>query len=203
TERFDPAGADVVRMPDAPADALIIGTIGRAVRVKDQLTLVDAFGRLVAQYPGERERLRLVLVGDGPESGALKARVAELGIDDLTWLPGRLDNVERVLRGLDVFALTSLNEGISNTILEAMATGLPVVATNVGGNPELVDDGSTGFLVPVADVECLSETLGRYLSDPSLRRRQGQQARDKAVRRYSLDAMVDGYVTIYDELMQT
>ena len=201
TERFNPEGAEVVRMPDAPADALVIGTIGRAVPVKDQLTLVDAFGRLVAQYPDQRHLLRLVLVGDGPELATLRARVAELNLGDLAWLPGRLDGVERVLRGFDIFVLTSLNEGISNTILEAMATGLPIVATAVGGNPELVDDGDTGFLVPVSDAEALSRVLGRYLAEPELRRQQGRQARDKAERHYSLNVMVDRYVSVYDKLM--
>ena len=82
-----------------------------------------------------------------------------------------------------------------------MATGLPIVATAVGGNPELVDDGDTGFLVPVSDAEALSRVLGRYLAEPELRRQQGRQARDKAERHYSLNVMVDRYVSVYDKLM--
>jgi glycosyltransferase involved in cell wall biosynthesis len=98
-----------------------------------------------------------------------------------------------------VFVLPSLNEGISNTILEAMATGLPVVATAVGGNVELVDD-ATGMLVTAGDDAALARALGRYLADAELRTAHGRNARAVAVERFSLPAMVAGYQGVYDAL---
>ena len=105
------------------------------------------------------------------------------------------------MRGLDVFVLPSINEGISNTILEAMATGLPVVAGRVGGNPELVVDGVTGRLYDPADPAGLEQALLPYLTDPALRQAHGAAGRDRVVQNFSLDAMVERYLDLYDELL--
>ena len=107
------------------------------------------------------------------------------------------DRVADALRSLDVFVLPSLGEGISNTILESMATGLPIVATRVGGNPELVEEGRFGHLYPATDETRLAELLESYLADEQLRRTHGAAARDAALARFSLDAMMQGYSGVY------
>jgi len=111
--------------------------------------------------------------------------------------------VPELMRTFDVFALPSLGEGISNTILEAMATGLPVVATRVGGNPELVEEGVTGTLVPVGMHRALAAALRTYVDDTALARRHGANARKRAEERFSIDAMVAGYLSVYDSVLAT
>ena len=107
-----------------------------------------------------------------------------------------------ILRGLDFFVLPSLAEGVSNTILEAMATGLPVVATRVGGNPELVDEGITGRLVPSADSEAMATAILGYFDDPATARQHARAARQAAVQRFSLDRMIKDYLLLYDGLLR-
>jgi glycosyltransferase involved in cell wall biosynthesis len=179
----------------------VFGTVGRMQEVKDQPTLARAFVRLLALHPELKATARLALVGDGP----LRARCAEIlaaaGIADLAWLPGERSDVADVLRACDVFVLPSLGEGISNTILEAMATGLPVVATAVGGNPELVTDGETGALTPAADPEAMARAMAPYALDESRRRTHGAAGRATAERRFSLEAMVAAYVDVYDHAL--
>ena len=201
TDRFAPRAT---RQPDGLPPALrgdgvvIVGTVGRLQRVKDQATLLRAFAALVADQPAVRERLRLAIIGDGPLMSDLRALSASLGIDSLTWFPGALQNIPDALGALDVFVLPSLNEGVSNTILEAMASALPVVATGVGGNPELVGDGVCGRLFTPGDTGTLTRLLGEYAHDPELREKHGQAARQIAVRRFSLDAMMKNYQAVYD-----
>jgi glycosyltransferase involved in cell wall biosynthesis len=108
--------------------------------------------------------------------------------------------VSELLQTLDVFVLTSLNEGLSNTILEAMATGLPVIATAVGGNGELVVDGETGSLVAPSDVDALAARLARYRQDPALAARHGRAGRSRVVAQFSLAAMVSAYGDLYRSL---
>jgi glycosyltransferase involved in cell wall biosynthesis len=120
---------------------------------------------------------------------------------DRAWLPGERSDVPEVLRGLDCFVLPSLAEGISNTLLEAMSTGLPIVATQVGGNSELIDDHSTGRLVPAASPEAMADAILEYFDAPPIARQYGQAARAAALQRFSLDRMVSSYVALYDELL--
>ena len=128
--------------------------------------------------------------------------LADANASALAWLPGARDDIAQVLRSFDAFVLPSLAEGISNTILEAMASGLPVIATRVGGNAELVDDGTTGTLVSSADAAALAQAMLRYARDPALARAQGRAGRDRAERLFSLDAMVTRYTALYDRLLQ-
>jgi sugar transferase (PEP-CTERM/EpsH1 system associated) len=203
--KFAPRGAagrpPILPPGFAPAGAVVFGTVGRMQEVKDQPTLARAFVRLLALHPELKATARLALVGDGP----LRARCAEIlaaaGIADLAWLPGERSDVADVLRACDVFVLPSLGEGISNTILEAMATGLPVVATAVGGNPELVTDGETGALTPAADPEAMARAMAPYALDESRRRTHGAAGRATAERRFSLEAMVAAYVDVYDHAL--
>jgi sugar transferase (PEP-CTERM/EpsH1 system associated) len=206
TERFAPAAADFMApWPSgfAAADSFVIGTVGRIQAVKDQATLVRAFAALVGRDPDLRRRLRLAIVGDGPLFTELKQLVADLGVADLAWLPGSLHDTSAAMRALDVFVLPSLNEGISNTILEAMASGVPVLATDVGGNPELVEAERTGRLFTPGDVAALTRLLTNYVADTALVRRHAHQARERAVEQFGLAGMVGRYQAVYDELCRT
>jgi glycosyltransferase involved in cell wall biosynthesis len=127
--------------------------------------------------------------------------LAEAGVEQLAWLPGERADVPDVMRGLDCFALPSLAEGISNTILEAMASGLPVVATDVGGNAELVVDGQTGELVPSGDVQAMAASIAGLASDPARAAAMGAAGRLRVERHFSLPAMVDAYRQLYDRLL--
>ncbi len=120
---------------------------------------------------------------------------------DLAWLPGERNDVADILRGLDCFVLPSLAEGISNTILEAMACGLPVIATDVGGNGELVDAGVTGMLVTAADPEQMADQLAAYARNPDSARAAGHAGRLAVENRFSLGAMVSQYKNLYDTLL--
>lgn len=179
---------------------VVIGTVGRAQPVKDQATLLRAFARLRADQPALGAALRLVLVGDGPQLAPLQALAQELGIAPQTWFAGASSDVPRMLAALDVFVLPSLSEGISNTILEAMASGLPVLATAVGGNVELVRAGEEGAFFAPGDVAGLASLMGVYSGDAALRRAHGAAARAGALARYSMPAMVGNYLAVYDGL---
>ena len=183
-------------------DSIVIGSVGRIQAVKDQATLLRAFAGLAVNRPELRDRLRLVVAGDGPLLAELRKLADSLAIGPASWFPGALGNISAVLRGLDVFVLPSLNEGISNTVLEAMATGLPVLATAVGGNVELVDDGVNGRLFAVGDSAALAGLLADYASNASLRRDHSLAARRISQDRFSLQAMTDRYAAVYDSLLQ-
>lgn len=176
---------------------LVVGTVGRAQAIKDQISLIRACARLRRDAPEMRERLLLAIVGDGPMLAALRSEADALGLGDAVWLPGNIGDIPGVLRGLDVFVLPSLMEGISNTLLEAMATGLPVIATSVGGNVELVAQDVEGRLFEPQDVDTLAGLIAAYLADPALRLRTGRAARERVLREFSLPAMVGRYQKLY------
>ena len=202
TLRFRPA---VVRerLPGSPftdPSAVIVGTVGRLQTVKDQVNLVRAVA--IARARGEGgQALRLVIAGDGPQRGEVEAEIRATGIGDITWLAGERSDVPAVMRALDVFALPSRAEGISNTILEAMASGLPVLATEVGGNAELVAAGTTGQLVPAQDPEAMAQALLRYTSDAALRHNHGAAGRRRVEQNFSIDNMVTRYTSLYEQLL--
>jgi len=179
--------------------SIVIGAVGRMVAIKDHVTLVRAFAETVRRLPDGAARVRLVIVGDGPKRDECSSIARECGIEQQCWFPGRRDDVAEILRGLDVFCLTSLNEGINNTILEAMASGLPIIATAAGGNPELVIDGETGCLVPPGSVSSLADALLRYTQNAALRAQHGRASRRRAEAMFSLDSMVEGYLGLYGQ----
>lgn len=204
SEKFCPPldGRESLPVADfAGPDSIVVGTVGRMQTVKDQLTLVRAFLQVLKTVPDARKYLRLVLVGDGPLRAAAEKMLAEDDALQLAWLAGARHDIPELLRGLDVFVLPSLAEGISNTILEAMATGLPVVATRVGGNPELVADGVTGTLVPASDPMAMAAAIADYFLDAGKRQRHGKAAREMVERKYSMDAMVAAYMGVYDRVL--
>jgi glycosyltransferase involved in cell wall biosynthesis len=119
----------------------------------------------------------------------------------LAWLPGERDDIADIMQGLDVFVLPSKNEGISNTILEALASGLPVIATAVGGNVELVEAGVNGMLVQPGDVAEMAQALLGYLDAPARIAEHGENARQQAVQRFSIPVMAEAYATVYDQTL--
>lgn len=204
TQLFRPRTAPRARV--GPADfacqeGLVLGTVGRMVSIKDQLTLVRAFLRLLDTEPEGRHRCRLVIIGDGALRKETLDLVRAANAEHLSWLPGERADIPEIMRGLDLFVLPSLKEGISNTILEAMASGLPVVATRVGGNPELIEEGVTGLLVPPANPVAMAEAIRSYLQDPGLLTRHGQAGRKRAETQFSMEGMVKGYLAVYDSVL--
>ncbi|HRD92090.1 TIGR03088 family PEP-CTERM/XrtA system glycosyltransferase [Accumulibacter sp.] len=179
----------------------LVGTVGRMQVVKDQTTLAAAFVRALAAFPELASRLRLVMIGDGPLRAKAQALLDDAGVAELAWLPGQRDDVPDILRGLDCFVLPSLAEGISNTILEAMASGLPVIATDVGGNGELLEAGRTGELVPAADVEAMAQQIAAHALDADRSRAAGEAGRALVERRFSMEAMRERHQALYDELL--
>ncbi len=205
TERFRSGGAGTsAGAPEAwqdDPDAFVIGTVGRLQDVKDQATLVEAFGILRGLLP--QEKLRLVLVGDGPLRTQLEAQVARLGLQDSVCFAGARSDVAPVMRSFSLFALSSIAEGTPVTMLEAMASELPVVATAVGGIPDLVEQGVSGTLVPPRDPQALAAAIVPYVRERALARRHGAAGRARVEQQYSMQAMLVAYVALYDELCQT
>lgn len=186
--RPGPEGAAVREELGVPADAWVLGMVARPDPIKDPATLFRAFAKVRERVP----HACLVPVAFAPEEPM-----------DGVFPAGVRSDVAQVLRAFDVFALTSLNEGISNTILEAMATGLPVIATRVGGNPELIVDGETGRLFPVGADDELASILVEYATQPELCRAHGAAARQRVVSAFSLPSMVDGYRAVYRRVAQS
>ena len=205
-----PNGVDTLRFhPRPPAaraamrqslglrtDALAFGCVARMTPEKRHVDLVDAFARVHAAFP----QARLLLMGDGPLRGELEARAASLGVADAVRMLGMRPDVEAILPALDVGMLASSTEGMSNAILEMMACGLPMIATDVGGNPSLVQAGATGLLVPACLPDRLAEAMLVLATDPALRHRMGEAARLRVQREFSLAAMVRAFDHAYRRL---
>ncbi len=206
-------GVDVTRfrlasapepIPGCPFSApthWLVGSVGRMQAVKDPLLLAQAFVVALKQRPALRERLRLVMVGDGLMRQKVISCLASAGVEALAWVPGERNDVPDVMRGLSCFVLPSLAEGVSNTILEAMASGLPVIATDVGGNAELVAAGRTGDLVPAQDISALASCLVRLAEQPQQALAWGRAGRLEVEQRFSLEAMVASYKNLYDRCL--
>ncbi|MEP7183698.1 MAG: TIGR03088 family PEP-CTERM/XrtA system glycosyltransferase [Betaproteobacteria bacterium] len=204
TERFRPGAgrrAPIGECPFQDPGHWLVGTVGRMEAVKDQTNLARAFVRALRLHPDARARMRLVLVGDGGLRPQVEAILDEGGARDLAWFAGERGDVVPLLQGLDCFVLPSLAEGVSNTILEAMACGLPVVATRVGANGELIEDGLTGRIVPAADSDALAREIVRYFDDPVTARRHGRSGRQLVLKHFSLERMVERYHRLYTNLL--
>ena len=195
------AKTDITPEGFLPNSPIVVGTVGRIAEVKNQKLLVDGVKFLVEKRPELKADLRLVLVGDGPLYSSLKDYVTEIGLSDLVWMAGDRDDVAELMQLMDVFVLPSLAEGISNTVLEAMATGLPVIATNVGGNPELISEGENGRLVKVGDEEGLAEAIGELVDNPELRAKMGKKGIDQVKSTFNWQRAVGEYLGVYDELL--
>ena len=174
-----------------------IGTVGRLSAVKNQQLVIDSCAELLSQRPELRTKLRFYIIGDGPDYSRLRARIEELQLNDCCTLTGNRNDIPVAMRELDIYIQPSKAEGISNTILEAMASGLPVIATEVGGARELVADRVNGQIIPSEDIEQLVKALERYLDNPDLRLKQGQASRQRALQQFSIKVMTDLYGRVY------
>lgn len=198
-----PNGVDTVRYaPLEPASVpsptqVLIGAVGRIDRIKNHSGLLDAFRLLLDRFPETQFDLRLTIVGDGPLLQTLRDRVDAESLGDRVLLPGACANIAVIMRSFSVFVLPSLSEATPVTILEAMATALPVVASRVGGVPQLVLDRQTGLLVDPSDLEVLADALSAYIRDPQLRVQHGAAGREHVLAHYSIDKMVTGYDALY------
>lgn len=199
SERFQPTQSEV--RSDERANLIVVGTIGRLDPVKNQVALLTAYRSIVDQDPGLADRLRLLIVGGGPKHLDLETEARRLGISDKVTLTGECDDTAAALREMSIFALPSLNEGISNTLLESMASGLPAVAAAVGGNPEVVEDGVTGRLYDPRYPGGLEGSLREYILNPGQREAHGRAARARALQHFSMRSMVERYLALYDQML--
>jgi glycosyltransferase involved in cell wall biosynthesis len=179
------------------ADEFCIGCVGNLLPVKDHMTVLRAVDLLA----GEMKRWRLVIVGEGPERPKLEGFIeAHPEWKRQISLMGTSDRVPELLNAMDVFVLSSLSEGISNSLLEAMSAGLAVIATATGGNPEVVVDGESGLLFPVGDFGRLAQELSRLRTREELRSELGVRALRRVRDEFSIDAMVRKYDEVYEAL---
>jgi glycosyltransferase involved in cell wall biosynthesis len=174
-------------------------TVCRLMPRKNVSYLIDAMEMLLRRYPD----LSLRIVGDGPEATALKQKVKRLGIGDSVEFTGPQGNVGPFYRAADCFVLASTEEGSSNAILEAMACGLPVIASNIRANHETVENGVSGLLVPSRDVAALAEAIERLLLDRKLRERLGSRARQMVRESYAEDRYIEEHVALYRRLVRS
>ena len=204
TARFYPAAgahASIAGCPFHAPDHWLIGSVGRLEGIKDPLNLARAFVIALKARPAAANRLRLVVMGDGALRQEAESVLADAGVRELAWFACERADVPEFLRGLDCFVLPSLAEGVSNTILEAMATRLPVIATRVGGNAELIESGMTGTLVPSAHPDAIAKAILAYFSDPAAARRHAKAAHHVALTRFSLATMVAAYTSVYERAL--
>lgn len=193
TERFENARANGER--GAETNPVRILFVGRLADGKGLFDLLDAVARLDAD-------VTLEIVGDGPLADDLAAAVRRRGLDDIVTLHGYRSDVERVMAGADVFALPSYREGTPRVVTEARAAGLPVVATDIAGLPEMVRDGETGFLVEPGAVDALRDRLARLVQSPELRRRMGERARD-GLAKFERETAAEAYRELYRSVLDS
>jgi len=174
----------------------VVGTVGRLETIKNQPLLARAFVQLVQSQPPGAARLRLAIVGAGPLAAEVLQIMQAAGLKDRLWLPGVRADVPEVLRALDCFVLPSLSEGTSCTLQEAMASGLPIVATHVGGNADLLQGGRCGSLVPSGDASAMAQAIARVLQEP-LTLPNPTATRTLIVQTYGLDAVLQQYQQLF------
>jgi glycosyltransferase involved in cell wall biosynthesis len=183
----------------APQGTVLIGHVARLDKVKDQAGLLAAF-KLLRDGAGHVE-CRLIIAGEGPQREELERQIAGFGLGATVRLLGNRQDVAELLAECDVFALSSIAEGMPVTLLEAMAARLPVVATDVGGVGLVVETGVTGTLVPAGDPRAMASALTTYAANPALRRQHGAAGSARVAAQFGLGAMVGAYVNLYDELL--
>ena len=176
-----------------------VGAVMSLTSKKNPFLLVEAARRVVAARPGTR----FFIAGEGPLRFEIERRISGAGLAGRVQLVGLRSDVPELLRSIDLLALPSDREGLPNVVLEAMATGLPVVATAVGGTPEIVREGLTGRLVPPGDPETFARAIVEILSEPGASSRMGQEGRRVAISEYGLGTMVERTQALYSDLLGT
>jgi len=195
--RPDPARAATARAAlGIPAEALLLATVGRLTAVKGQVTLIRAIAKCLQQG----ERVFLLILGEGELRSHLEALSAELGIAEAVRFPGWRSDVASVIDACDIFCLPSLNEGMGKAIVEAMAMGKPVIASDVGGIPDLVVPGENGILVPPGDSNTLAKAIVNLRDHPEMRVNMGEQGKKKALG-YGVESMIHKIDSLYTGLL--
>ena len=199
---IDPKRFEVEPLPRAalgvPDGVPLAGNVAALVGHKDHATLIDAVPHILREIP----EFRLVIAGEGPLRPQLEAQIDRLGVGHAVTLLGLRNDVPRLLRALDLFVMSSREEGLGTSVLDAMACGVPVVATNAGGIPEMVRDGETGLLVPVGDAGALGAAMVRSVRDHSLRASLRTNALRIVTERFTAEAMTRGNLAVYEELVK-
>jgi sugar transferase (PEP-CTERM/EpsH1 system associated) len=193
-ETFRPAGADQSITSDYAATGPTV-IVARLTPEKDLATLLEAVALVVRRVP----TFRLLIAGDGPCRADLEAQAARLGLAEHVVFLGIVRDIPPLLAGARLFVLSSRSEGISLTLLEAMASGLPIVATRVGGNPEVVADGVTGLLVPSGNPAALAKTIVALYLEPRLAAEMGRAGRERVEEHFDLARMIRAYEKLYSE----
>ncbi len=197
-DRFSSNGMPGIRRIDSERRGLTVAVVANLRPEKGHFVFLDAVKHLMGRYPDHR----YVIAGDGPLRGALESAIARLELSERVRLVGEVHDVPGLLRDVDLVVLPSTaNEGAANSLMEAMAAGKPVVATAVGGTPDVVDDGTTGVLVEPGNPSALAEGIQRLTENPDLRHRLGRAGRAKAEKFFGVDRMGREYRELYRRLL--
>ncbi|HXF92298.1 MAG TPA: glycosyltransferase family 4 protein [Nitrospiraceae bacterium] len=199
-ERFQDGGQTRSERPDwfpCPPGSFVVGSVGWLTPVKGHRFLIEAAARLKPFFPN----LHVVLVGNGELQTELSALADRLGLKDSVHFLGERDDVEVCLSAMDLFVLPSLNEGMGRALVEAMAAGLPVIASRTGGVPALIEHGRTGLLVPAGDADALAEAIRQALDRPDWAKRMGQAASQRIDRMFDAAAMVHAVEQVYEQAL--
>jgi glycosyltransferase involved in cell wall biosynthesis len=199
--RFSQARVNGRQVPEwfgCPSDAVIVGSVGWLTDVKGHRFLLEAAKKVTQTCPD----LHIVIVGSGDQHDALRQQARQLGLEASVHLLGHRDDIEACLAGFDLFVLPSFNEGMGRALIEAMAAGLPVIATKVGGIPALIEHGVNGLLVPSGDAQALADALRSILEHPDMARRLGEAARQSIGARFGASYMVGAIETLYEETLR-
>src|SRR5262249_22749043 len=188
--------AALLRELNLDEGAKLIGIVARLQPVKGHRYFIEAAGRIAAVEP----KAHFLLVGDGALRREIEEQAARVGVNDRVHLLGDRNDAALIAAGFDVAVSASLHEGLPNAVMEAMAAGAPVVATAVGGTPELVIDGATGFLVPPADVDALARRILDTLRNPESSARIAAQGRRRVLAQFGMRRMVESVERLYDEM---
>jgi glycosyltransferase involved in cell wall biosynthesis len=181
-----------------PRDHQIIGSVTRLDPIKGNRYLIEAMPRIIQEFP----KTTLVLLGDGSEKSYLEYLIENLNISDHVVLCGYQMNVNSWLHLIDIFVLASINEGMGRAILEAMASGLPVIATKTGGIPELIQDGVNGILIPTKNSQMISDAVLKLIRNPNLRQHYGENGLKSVTEKFGIEMMVKNLESLYDNLMK-
>ncbi len=195
TEKFAPllSNDDLKNALGLPGQKVLFGTVGRLSKIKDMSTIIEAC-RLLKK---NTKKFAVFIIGDGAEKNTLMKSISSNDVNDVVFLLGAKNNVDQYLKCFDVYLQASLYEGFSNTILEAMSSGLPLIVTSVGGNPDLVHEGGNGLLFPPRQPEILADHMLNLVENKNVRMKLALQSRNMAVNNWSIMKMIDAYEKFY------